>query len=650
VKAKLFFLFLLCCLIAASRSLPAAGKSLTIIHTNDLHSHLLGHSPNRDYTPLTTGDDDTLGGFARIATVIESERVNRGNPVLVLDAGDFLMGSLFHMISREEAVELRLMKEMGYDVVTIGNHEFDIKPEGLAGVIQSAAKRGKMPAIVSSSIIFDASDDRDDELELAFKRGLVRPYTVLEREGLRIGIFGLMGNDAAGVSIFASPVKFADPMKTARRMVKILREDEKVDVVICLSHGGIDGDRDKSEDEILAREVPGIDIIVSGHTHTKLSEPIVAGDTIIVQAWSYGRAVGVLDVTVEPRGVRLADYRLIEIDDSIGGDKRIEGLIRSHIETINEKVLDEHHLEFYQEVAETDFDLREVEKESNLGNLIADSIVRAVNKREYDPGDSRSRVRFAVQSNGGIRSDLLKGRTGRIITSDLVRVVPCGIGHDDTMGYPLVTFHLHASEIKKAMEVPTTVYPAKGDNYILQFSGLKVTYNPYRVPFDRVTEIMVEDNGVYEPLDYSESNKTLYKVATNIYNATFLRVIGNFTHGILTIVPKDGNGEPIDDLNTVRVDADPTAPGVQELKDWMALVEYTRSFGDSDGDGLPEIPRRYEGVEGRYVKAPSLNPYHLLSGGNYLTWLAFSAVMLALIAMVLIVYIFLRVIKKHRYG
>jgi len=99
-------------------------KSLTILHTNDLHSHLLGFSPNIDYSPLKTDDDATVGGWSRIAAAIKSEKAKRTNPTLVLDAGDFLMGSLFHMVAREEGLELRVLKEMGYDVITLGNHEF----------------------------------------------------------------------------------------------------------------------------------------------------------------------------------------------------------------------------------------------------------------------------------------------------------------------------------------------------------------------------------------------------------------------------------------------------------------------------------------------------------------------------------------------
>jgi len=274
-------------------------KLLTIIHTNDLHSHLLGFSPNIDYTPLRTGDDSTKGGWARIATVIKSEKSKRKNPTLVLDAGDFLMGSLFHMVSREEGLELRLMKEMGYDVVTLGNHEFDLMPHGLARILISAYQKGGMPQIVFSNPIFHPGSTEDDTLEESFKKGIVRPYIIKEIQGIRIGIFGILGKDAAEVSPFARPMKFRDPIETSREMVKILREKEKAHWVICLSHGGLRENKSLSEDDRLAKEVPGIDLIVSGHSHTKLEKPLVVNQTIIVQAGGHGEYVGVLDLAYE---------------------------------------------------------------------------------------------------------------------------------------------------------------------------------------------------------------------------------------------------------------------------------------------------------------------------------------------------------------
>ena len=156
-----------------------------------------------------------------------------------------------------------------------------------------------MPAIVFSNAIFSKESDRDDALEEVFNKGMVKPYVVLEKGGMKIGIFGLMGKDAAEKSPFASPVKFGDPIEISKEMVKVLREKEKVDMVICLSHSGVSKDKSLSEDEILAKKVQGIDVIVGGHSHTRLEKPIVIDSTFIVQASSYGNCVGVLDLLWE---------------------------------------------------------------------------------------------------------------------------------------------------------------------------------------------------------------------------------------------------------------------------------------------------------------------------------------------------------------
>jgi len=190
MKSKCWFYLILFLLLVAQPIGAADGKMLTIVHSNDLHSHLLGFSPNIDYTPSETGDDKTVGGWARIATVIQDVKQSRKNPVLVVDAGDFLMGSLFHMLSREESFELRLMKAMGYDITTLGNHEFDLKPAGLARIL-TANLRDQIPSIVFSNAIFSSESKADDELEKIFAEGLVAPYLVLERSGVRIGFLDL---------------------------------------------------------------------------------------------------------------------------------------------------------------------------------------------------------------------------------------------------------------------------------------------------------------------------------------------------------------------------------------------------------------------------------------------------------------------------
>jgi 5'-nucleotidase/UDP-sugar diphosphatase len=623
------FLFLM-----IPQHLFAGEKLLTIIHSNDMHSHFLGASPNIDYSPLVKGEDKTIGGWARIATVIKEVKKERSNPVLVVDAGDFLMGSLFHMLSREQAFELRLLSMMGYDAVTLGNHEFDLKPGGLARILTSARNSGQIPSVVLSNAVFSRESSKDDALEKIFEQGIVKPYRVLERGGLRIGLFGLLGKDAAEVAPFASPVSFEDPIATAQKMVKILRESEKVDMVICLSHSGLSENKKRSEDEILAREVNGIDVIISGHTHTKIDAALQINDTIIVQAWEYGKQLGVLDVAFNDGQVSLKKYRLVDIDDTIQGDAEISNQIKAFETEINQRVLAEKDFTFREIIAETEFDLFLTTDESNLGNLIADSMRWYVSQNEVGSTDSAAQSTVAVISNGVIRDPIVRGETGQIAVCDAFRAIPLGIGFDEaeTMGYPLITLYIYPSELKKTLEVLTSIFQLKGSDYFLQVSGARFTYNPNRMLFDRITEIRLGDEETgYQLLDYSGSNRTLVRIVADIYNATFLKVIGDFTWHVLDIVPKDRHGNPVDDLKAMRQDADKHKPGIQELKEWKAVLEYLKSFADTDGDGLPNVPDKYRGKLGRNVVDASWNPYKLLKRGTYVTWIAFSALLLGVL-------------------
>ena len=631
-------------------ALPIAAReaALTIVHTNDLHSHLLGFSPNGDYTPAVTHDDETVGGWARIATVIKDVKGERDNPVLVLDAGDFLMGSAFHLLSREEAFELRLMEAMGYDVIAPGNHEFDLRPHGLARILEAAYQNGEVPTIVLSNAVFSEESDKDDSLDKAFQQGFVKPYTVLERDGIKIGLFGLMGEDAAEVAPFAAPVKFTDPIMAAKAMVRELRDNQNVDVVICLSHSGLNlENRDHSEDEILAKEVDGIDVIVSGHTHTRMDAALRVNNTVIVQAWEHGKQVGILDMVYNDGAISVKNQTMVNIDDSIMGDAEISSLIQSFESLVNEKALGKAQLSFRETIAHTDFDLRIETDESNLGNLIADSIRWYIDSYDLDPA---TEISMAVVSNGVIRDYITPGKTGDITVADAFRAIPLGIGVDDTMGYPLIAFYIYPSEIKKSLEILTSIYPRKGGNYFIQVSGVKFAYNPHRMIFDRVTDIWIESGEEgYEPLDYSASNKTLYRVAADIYNATFLSIVGNYTWHILDITPKDREGNPIEDLKMARVDADREKQGIQELKEWMGVMEYTRSFPDTSGDGIPDVPEKYRGKQGRILIKASWNPLNLIRRGSYITWISLSIILIILIVTALASWLIVRRIRRWRH-
>ena len=321
-------------------------------------------------------------------------------------------------------------------------------------------------------------------------------------------------------------------------------------------------------------------------------------------------------------------------DDQIKGDTEVCEQIETFKADINRQVLAKESLAFKRIIAETDFDLYLKTEESNLGNLIADSIRWYINKNEYDPADPASKAVVSIISNGVIRDPIVKGKTGQIAVCDVFRATPLGIGFDDaeTMGYPLITIYVYPSELKKALEVLTSIYPLKGSDYFLQVSGVQFTYNPYRMIFDRITEIRIGDEKKgYHKLDYSKSNRNLLRVGVDIYNATFLKIIGDFTWHILDIVPKDRDGNSIGDLKTMRLDSDKKESGIQELKEWKAVMEYIKSFPDADGDRLPNVPDKYRHKLGRNVIEASLNPVKILKRGTYVTWLAFSALLLGIL-------------------
>lgn len=219
----------------------ASKKTFTILHTNDLHSNFIGMAPAADYTPLTSNDDSTRGGFARLATKIRERRAATEGlgPVLVLDAGDFTMGTAFAAATRETGGELRLLAMLGYDATTFGNHDFNLGPDGTAAAIGAAVEADQAPVILATNTDFSAPAQAVAGLQQLASKGRIRNYLVIERGGIRFGLFGVLGREAAIYSVSAAPVTFTDPVQAARAVVSELRNTEKVDVVIALSHGGV---------------------------------------------------------------------------------------------------------------------------------------------------------------------------------------------------------------------------------------------------------------------------------------------------------------------------------------------------------------------------------------------------------------------------
>lgn len=613
------------------------NRELMILFTHDLHSYFL---PHRVLT--AEGKHLQQGGYARLAYLIREQRILHRNKTLLLDSGDFSMGTLFHTSFMEEASELRLMAKMGYDAITLGNHDFDFHADGLAKALQSAkVKSKKQPLIVASNVIFSRDDPRDASLKQAFKDYPVGEYAVIERNGIRVGLFGMLGRSAQDDAPFVKPLTFADPVETGKRMVNILKD--KADIIICLSHGGTSPNKRKSEDEILAREVPEIDIIISGHTHTILPQPILSGKTIIVSAGSYGAYLGMLNISYRKGdGVKLNSYELKNITADVPEDKMIAAEITAYKKIVERNFLARHGLTYDRVIVESSFDMESLAfayqnpREMGLGNLITDAYRAAIKKIE---GKESEHVSFAVQPLGHIRGSFLRGK---ITVADVFEVLSLGIGADGHAGYPLVAFYISGRELKDVLEVHTTVAPLIKKDAYLQVSGVRFSYNPNRMVFDRVTEVRVEnESGEYEKLDYGK----LYRACANLYTVQMVNYVVRVSHGVLNVQPKDKNGRALTDIKSAIIHLDKKSPQPEQLKEWLALVEYMRSFPDKDANGVADLPQKYGRPEGRSQIDPSWNPVKLIAGGNVLTY---GALAIVLTMLSLVIFIIRFAVKRVR--
>ena len=243
-KKCFIFIAVLALLLAQAAVALAQEGNLTILHTNDIQSH--------------------LGRFPRLSTKIKEIREAKAledEPVLLLDSGDFLVGTLYNFLTTSLSPELTLMNTLGYDAITLGNHDFDGSPQGLAKAINIARINGdgSTVPIVASNISFNSFDSRDNELKELYDIGAIQNYLIkVMSNDIKVGIIGLLGKVAEQLSPYRAPLRFKHTTEFIQNMVNGLRA-KGVDLVICLSHSGLD------EDKELARMTEGIDVIIAGH-------------------------------------------------------------------------------------------------------------------------------------------------------------------------------------------------------------------------------------------------------------------------------------------------------------------------------------------------------------------------------------------------
>ncbi|WP_342551107.1 5'-nucleotidase C-terminal domain-containing protein [Lysinibacillus sp. FSL M8-0216] len=489
-----------------------------------------------------------LANIARKVTAVKEVRAKKPNAIL-LDAGDVFSGTLYFNEFKGQA-DLAFMNLMKYDVMTFGNHEFDLgaTPEGHQALVDFI--KGSQFPFVSSNIDF-SKDTKftglfTDLISSEPQNGKIYNGIIKEVNGEKVGIFGLTTVETKDISSPGS-IAFEDYITEAKKAVKAF-EDKGVNKIIALTHIGYDDNPAYDNDQILAKSVEGIDVIVGGHSHTQLDKPVVvdkniAGQakdaTLIVQAYQYNDYLGTLDVTFNNKGVVVAhNGALLKVADYVE-----DGQALATLKPFKDKV---------EELSNTETGATAIialdnprtggdnikpsvrKNETPLGNLITDGMLKKAKQYNND-------VIMALQNGGGIRAGI---NQGPITVGEVITVLP--------FGNTLATMSLTGKELKEALEVSVGQYPAENGGF-LHVSGAKVEFDSTKAKGQRIVKVSYMDGqGKYVEI---QDNVT-YTIATNAFTAK-----GGDGYDVFKKAYEEGR---VTDLG---------------LSDWENLAEHITSLG-----------------------------------------------------------------------
>ncbi len=368
-------------LLFISTGIACAVERITILHVNDFHGRI------NPYVDKTIDADKPVGGAAYLASMVAGQRVKNPGGTILLSAGDMFQGTPVSNLFQGKPV-LEIMNELRFDAMALGNHEFDWGRDVLAGNLLNAA----FP-FLSANII-----NGNGQLLPG-----VKPYVMIERKGVKLAVIGITTPETAYTTRieYVKDLKFVVPEETVPPLIREVKA-KGARLVVLLTHLGL------AEDKKLAAAVPGIDVIVGGHSHTVVTDPVVVGRTIIVQAGYNGLYLGVLELAVDARtgriveATRKSELRAVSAGPEVKPDRNIAQIVDMYEQRVKSR--------FAQVVGETKTDLiRHADGESNIGDAITDAVRAAMG------------AEIAFHNSGGIRADI---SAGKITMEQIYTVLP----------------------------------------------------------------------------------------------------------------------------------------------------------------------------------------------------------------------------------
>ncbi|MCI9083671.1 MAG: bifunctional metallophosphatase/5'-nucleotidase [Lachnospiraceae bacterium] len=615
------------------------SKEMKVVFTHDLHSHL------ESFELEENGEEQQVGGFARMKTWLEQQPED-SEDILFLDGGDFSMGTLYQTVFETQAAELRMLGALGVDVTTFGNHEFDYRSSGLANMLAAAENsKDPLPALVVCNIDWEASlsGEQADESALlkdAFDRYGVQPYVMLEKNGVKIAVIGVFGKDSLACSPTCA-LSFKEPVDAVRETVQVIEQQEHADMIVCVSHSGTWEEEKKSEDELLAKAVPQIDLIISGHTHSILEKPIIHGETAIVSTGEYGARIGSMNLKQKENGRwQLEDYQLTLLDKRYENDAEIQKKTEEMGKSIDQEYMAQFGYKKDQVLTYNPWEFTKINglgtilREETLGNLLADSYLYTVNNSET--GDETP-AKIAVVPSGCIRDTFHKDRD--ITAADAFQSLSLGIGADGIPGYPLVSVYLTGADIRTMAEVDASISPMMTTAQ-LYTSGLSYTINPSRLMLNKVTNTVLQDwEGNVETL----MDDSLYRVVADLYTGQMLGAVEKKSFGLLSVVPRDASGE---EISAEKLEDYIIYRDGKELKAWICAANYLDSFEKINGNS--QIPEYYQTTHNRKVIENDSSFVAFMSNPSQAARMIFSIAAVLVVVLMLLVVLMIYKIAAHK--
>jgi 2',3'-cyclic-nucleotide 2'-phosphodiesterase (5'-nucleotidase family) len=596
--------------------------SLTILQTSDVHDHAGGYGSAASYSPMTTGNDSVLGGYARLASYISDVKNQKGaDNVLLCDTGDFTMGTVYTMtLGSSSPLSFMFFSIVGYDAITIGNHEVELGPNALYGFITAAQANTTYPytiPILASNMNASGSA----AMTALLSNGTIIRSMIIEKAGIKVGLLGIMGPNADFDAPNAAPLTFDHTYPALQTQVDALRAGG-AKLVVLLSHEGFTVNSTtgyaEGNDALIANNVTGIDVILSGHLHINHTAVTTgSSNTILVEPGRYGEHIARLDLKVDKTTGAITSYTSTNptIDDTIAGNSWMNYIVNETNTALDSALAPAFSglgltgvTSILDTVAINDAPINETSMtsgytvgESVLGNLAADSYRTAINgiwAQAYQgsggnvtyangvmaaaTGDA-NKVQIAFVPGGVIR-DPLAVEDGTISFADLYNVVPLGADPLDTsaFGYPLLTTYIKAHDIYVAVGISLLMGAFQGNgDYYINFAGIYVnviswpsTYLVYLCPTDTNTSspnygmngnVRTATAGtLINPADTS----TLYKITVDLYTLMMMYEVASINPAY-TIYTYNSVGTPVNASgNRVWTGSTTTMRGWQAMEAW----------------------------------------------------------------------------------